>query len=67
MLIDGARLDAPAAPLDDLLRTGLGRSPEEVAIVSSHRALSWPSSRTRARASPPVPRPGLEPGDRSPR
>ena len=37
MLIDGAQLDAPAAPLDDLLRAGLEAGPDEVAIVSAVR------------------------------
>jgi acyl-CoA synthetase (AMP-forming)/AMP-acid ligase II len=41
VLIDGAQLDAPAAPLDDLLRAGLEAAPEEVAIVSALRELSW--------------------------
>jgi long-chain acyl-CoA synthetase len=41
VLIDGAQLDAPAAPLDDLLRVGLESAPEEVAIVSAVRSESW--------------------------
>ena len=41
MLLEGAQLEAPAAPLDDLLRIGLDAAPDEVAIVSAHRALSW--------------------------
>lgn len=41
MLIDGAQLEAPAAPLDDLLRAGLASVPDEVAIVSAVRQLSW--------------------------
>jgi long-chain acyl-CoA synthetase len=41
MLLEGARLGAPAAPLSDLLRTGLGAAPDEVAIVSAHRAVTW--------------------------
>jgi long-chain acyl-CoA synthetase len=41
MLLDGAELDAPAGPLDDLLKAGLAGSPDEVAIVSATRALSW--------------------------
>jgi acyl-coenzyme A synthetase/AMP-(fatty) acid ligase len=41
MLLDGAKLDGPAGPLDDLLRIGLDRSPDEVAIVSAIRALTW--------------------------
>src|SRR5690349_3636348 len=65
MLIDGARLDAPAAPLDDLLRLGLERAPEEVAIVSSHRALSWRElERASSRLAAGYLGLGLEPGDR---
>ncbi|HEY2478786.1 MAG TPA: AMP-binding protein [Solirubrobacterales bacterium] len=41
MLIAGARLDAPAAHLSDLLRLGLDTKPEEVAILSNVRALTW--------------------------
>ena len=41
MLIDGAQLEAPAAPLDDLLRVGLATAPEEVAIVSALRSETW--------------------------
>jgi acyl-CoA synthetase (AMP-forming)/AMP-acid ligase II len=41
MLIDGTPLDAPAAPLDDLLRVGLEASPDAVALVSAERGLSW--------------------------
>src|SRR5919108_1108769 len=41
MLINGAALDAPAGPLDELLSIGLERTPEDVAMVSAIRALSW--------------------------
>src|ERR1700753_1942116 len=41
MLIAGARLDAPAAHLSDLLRLGLETEPEEVALLSNRRALTW--------------------------
>jgi long-chain acyl-CoA synthetase len=41
MLIAGARLDAPAAHLGDLLRLGLETRPGEVALLSNRRALSW--------------------------
>jgi acyl-CoA synthetase (AMP-forming)/AMP-acid ligase II len=41
MLIAGARLDAPAARLSDLLRRGLEAKPEEVALLSNRRSLSW--------------------------
>jgi hypothetical protein len=41
VLIDGAQLEAPAAPLDDLLRVGLEAAPDEVAIVSAVRSETW--------------------------
>jgi long-chain acyl-CoA synthetase len=41
MLIAGARLDAPAAHLSDLLRLGLETKPGEVALLSNRRALTW--------------------------
>jgi long-chain acyl-CoA synthetase len=41
MLIGGARLDSPAAPLRDLLRLGLQAQPEEVALLSRQRSLTW--------------------------
>jgi long-chain acyl-CoA synthetase len=41
MLLAGAQLYAPAARLDDPLRAGLDRSPDQVAIVSASRALTW--------------------------
>ncbi|MFT3864910.1 MAG: class I adenylate-forming enzyme family protein [Solirubrobacterales bacterium] len=41
MLIGGARLDSPAAPLGDLLRFGLATGPGEVALLSNRRALTW--------------------------
>jgi long-chain acyl-CoA synthetase len=41
MLIGGARLDSPAAPLSDLLRLGLATRPGEVAVLSSRRSLTW--------------------------
>ena len=51
MLIDGAQLDAPAAPLDDLLRVGLDAAPDEVAIVSAERVADLARARgRRARA-----------------
>jgi acyl-coenzyme A synthetase/AMP-(fatty) acid ligase len=33
VLIDGAQLDPPAAPLDDLPRAGLAAAPEEVVFL----------------------------------
>jgi long-chain acyl-CoA synthetase len=41
MLIDGSPLDAPAPPLDDLLRAGLEAHPDEPALVSAVRSMSW--------------------------
>jgi long-chain acyl-CoA synthetase len=41
MLIGGAALDHPAAPLGDLLRLGLAARPGEVALLSNRRALTW--------------------------
>jgi long-chain acyl-CoA synthetase len=65
MLIDGAELDAPAAPLDDLLRVGLERSPDEVAIVSARRKLSWAElDQASAALAGGYRGLGLEPGDR---
>jgi long-chain acyl-CoA synthetase len=65
MLLEGARLDAPAAPLNDLLRTGLDAVPDEVAIVSTKRALSWRElDRASAALAGGYRGLGLEPGDR---
>ena len=65
MPIDGAELAAPSAPLNDLLRAGLERSPNGVAIVSSKRALSWSQlDRDSAALAGGYRRIGLEPGDR---
>jgi long-chain acyl-CoA synthetase len=41
MLIDGAPIDAPAAPLHDLLVVGLGAAADEDAMVSAERRVSW--------------------------
>jgi long-chain acyl-CoA synthetase len=41
MQIDGTTLDRPAAPLNDLLRVGLDTGPDEVAMVSADRSLTW--------------------------
>jgi hypothetical protein len=41
VLIGGARLEHPAAPLGDLLRLGLAARPGEVALLSNRRALTW--------------------------
>ncbi|MGN6166601.1 MAG: class I adenylate-forming enzyme family protein [Solirubrobacteraceae bacterium] len=41
MLIEGAELDAPAAPLNDLLRVGLGGAADDTALVSIVRSMTW--------------------------
>jgi long-chain acyl-CoA synthetase len=41
MLIDGDPLDAPCAPLNDLLGVGLGAAPDDLALVSADRSLTW--------------------------
>jgi long-chain acyl-CoA synthetase len=65
MLLDGAELDAPAGPLNDLLRIGLDSVPDEVAIVSATRALTWRElDRVSAALAGGYRALGLEPGDR---
>ena len=65
MLIDGAELDAPAAPLNDLLRPGLDADRDAVAVVSAQRSLSWGELDRAASALAGGYRAiGLEPGDR---
>lgn len=65
MLIEGRRLDDLAAPLHGLLRVGLASRPEETALVSAEREVSWRELEERssglARAYLDL---GLEPGDR---
>jgi long-chain acyl-CoA synthetase len=41
MQIDGTPLDRPAAPLNDLLRVGLDAAPDDAALVSATRSLTW--------------------------
>jgi acyl-CoA synthetase (AMP-forming)/AMP-acid ligase II len=41
VLIDGDLLDRPCAPLNDLLAIGLAATPDDVALVSADRSLSW--------------------------
>ncbi len=65
MLIDGLPLDAPAAPLNDLLRIGLDAGTEEVALVSAERAMSWSELEEESeRLAGGYREIGLEPGDR---
>lgn len=65
MLIEGRELDGLAAPLDDLLRVGLEARPDETAMVSAERQMSWRELEAHAaglaRAYLGL---GLEPGDR---
>jgi len=65
VLIDGAQLEAPAAPLDDLLRVGLEAAPDEVAIVSALRRKTWRELEdAAARVAQGYLDLGLEEGDR---
>ncbi|MDQ2629690.1 MAG: acyl--CoA ligase [Actinomycetota bacterium] len=65
MLIDGLPLDAPAPPLNDLLRVGLEAHPEETAMVSAVRAISWRELEEESeRLAGGYRGLGLEPGDR---
>src|SRR5215216_2325089 len=65
MLLNGAHLDAPAAPLDDLMCIGLDAAPDEVAIASAQRSLSWRElDRASAALAGGYRGLGLEPGDR---
>jgi long-chain acyl-CoA synthetase len=65
MLIDGAQLDAPAAPLGELLRAGLAAGPEEVALVSAVRSMSWRELEDESdRLAGGYRALGLRPGDR---
>lgn len=41
MPIDGAPLDSPAAPLHDLPAAGIAAAPDEAALVSAEREISW--------------------------
>jgi acyl-CoA synthetase (AMP-forming)/AMP-acid ligase II len=41
MLIDGAPLQAPAAPLHELLAKGLAAGPDEPALVCAEERMSW--------------------------
>lgn len=41
MLIEGRPLEAPAASLHELLATGLAAHPDDLALVSAERRMSW--------------------------
>lgn len=65
MLIDGLPLEAPAPPLDDLLRVGLEAGAEESALVSAVGSMSWAELEAEAeRLADGYRAIGLEPGDR---
>ena len=65
VLIDGLPLEAPAAPLADLLRVGLDAEPEAPALVSAHRTMSWRELEDEAgRLAGGYREMGLGPGDR---
>jgi len=54
MPLDGPPLDPPDHHVDTVLRVGLGRDPEAVAIASNEDELSWRASSTsEAPRSPP--------------
>jgi long-chain acyl-CoA synthetase len=65
MLIDGGALEAPAAPLDELLREGLAAAPDAAALVSAERQISWRELEEASLAlAGGYRRLGLEKGDR---
>ncbi|HET9154340.1 MAG TPA: class I adenylate-forming enzyme family protein [Solirubrobacterales bacterium] len=65
MLIDGLPLDAPAAPLSDLLRVGLDAGARKAALVSATRSTSWAELEEEAeRLAGGYRQLGLGPGDR---
>jgi acyl-CoA synthetase (AMP-forming)/AMP-acid ligase II len=65
MLIDGDPLQAPAAPLDDLLAAGLDARPDDVALTSAERSRTWRQlDEESAALAGGYRRLGLEPGDR---
>jgi len=64
MLIDGNPLANPCGPLNELLAAGLSR-PEQVAIISADKALSWRQLEEESdRLAGGYAGLGLEPGDR---
>jgi acyl-CoA synthetase (AMP-forming)/AMP-acid ligase II len=65
MQIDGSLLERPAPPLNELLRAGLETAPDEVALVSATRSLSWRELEEESTCLAGGYRGlGLEPGDR---
>ncbi len=65
MLIDGAPLAAPSAPLHDLLAVGLAAGPDEAAMVSAEERVTWRQlEEASLRLAAGYLSLGLEPGDR---
>ena len=65
MLLEGDRLEAPAAPLDELLRAGLDGAPDDAAVISATRSMTWRElDRAGAGLAGGYRGLGLEPGDR---
>ncbi|HEX2096896.1 MAG TPA: class I adenylate-forming enzyme family protein [Solirubrobacterales bacterium] len=65
MLIEGAPLAAPAAPLHELLRVGLDRAADDPALISAERRISWRElEAASSRLAEGYRGLGLRPGDR---
>lgn len=65
MQIDGVTLEAPAAPLHELLTAGLEAHPDEVALVSAEREINWRALEDASlRLAGGYRELGLKPGDR---
>jgi long-chain acyl-CoA synthetase len=65
VLLEGAQLEAPTRPVYGLLRVGLDATPDEVAILSARRSLTWRElDRASAALAGGYRGLGLEPGDR---
>jgi long-chain acyl-CoA synthetase len=65
MPIDGGSLPAPARPVHQVLQAGLDRAPDDVALVSAERRMTWRELERRSTAlAAAYGRLGLVPGDR---
>jgi long-chain acyl-CoA synthetase len=65
MQLEGAPLAFPAAPLNELLRAGLDATPDDIALVSTARSMSWLDlERASAALAGGYRGLGLQPGDR---
>ena len=65
MQLEGAPLASPCAPLNELLRAGLEAAPDEIALVSLVRSMSWVElERASASLAGGYRGLGLAPGDR---